>query len=108
MMEVVDVLLCVFATLGLTELVRHDVRVLTFIEWAKEKWPSSRIVKFVTELQSCGFCLSHWAAAISIALLFVPYGKLFHVFFAVTRLANILNDALHKFSRTPNRKQQND
>jgi len=93
----------VFGVLGLTELIRHDVRLNEIlIRW--ESGIRSKFSNFWFSLLICGFCLSHWTTGAILLLWFlVPYGEFAVIFFAVVRLANLINDIFHRYSRSPDR-----
>jgi len=51
---------------------------------------------------NCAFCLSHWAVAVGIGLMFCgPVGLWLLVWLAGIRTANLINDCLRPFCRTP-------
>jgi len=53
----------------------------------------------------CPFCLSHWISALIVVLLGLsllsPVFLLIPLWLAVTRVANVLNDVFHPYTRTP-------
>lgn len=61
---------------------------------------------FVRDLAGCMFCLSTWVGAVAIVLwtLEILWLRLLLCAFAVTRLANLMNDLSHPFNRTYDRK----
>lgn len=70
--------------------------------------------EFFCDLFLCPFCLSHWIALVMTLLTlqyftqridptFSEWSMVIVYAFAVTRLANVFNDTLHKWCRTPGR-----
>lgn len=77
-----------------------------FAPWREKAtdWSSKRGVrKFVGDLLRCPFCLAHWTCGLAIAgLWFLPPAATWPIYaLAATRLAQILNDVLHPWTRSP-------
>ena len=101
-----QVVLAAVSTCQLTETFRHGA-----IFSRARAWVESR-GQFWDELVNCGFCFSHWAAAIAILLLsghwlISPLGLAIDPFLAIMvwltaiRGANLLNDFTKTWSRSP-------
>lgn len=80
-------------------------------EW-RLRWNTT--ANFTSRLMRCGFCLSHWTAAVVFLLFFSPvlvFGQsrvteLFMVpayILAITRLSNLISDLSHAYRRSPPR-----
>lgn len=97
-MLLVDLIIIAMGTWGLTELLRHDHRLVTILE----RWETLNKYPWTRTVWKCGFCLSHWAAIASLLLYYaVPLGFTVVMMLGATRIANCLNDVFHRFSRTP-------
>jgi len=109
---------CVFiaglAGSQLTEVTNHSKIAFPIQKWASETAGKGGLRGFVAALVSCPFCFSHWAcggvmllllgaAAVTMyadpwiapVLAFVPFAL------AATRVANLSNDVLYDYLRTP-------
>lgn len=97
------------AATHLVEVVHHGSIFRRLRSWArrnktdKEKGPVRR---WLGELISCPFCLSHWAGAAVVilvvgAVLLSPYVSLPVWWLALVRLANLINDVTKPISRSP-------
>jgi len=106
-MTFTDLLIGVGATSALVELLRHDGRLAELRTWA------ATAESFWARALACPFCASHWAAIITACGLVLPYtlsgSWIFLPTYAVavalafTRYANLLSDATHGLSRSPQR-----
>ena len=106
-MVLFDFMLVALCACQLTEVVRHGSIFAPTRAYLEAK------SDFLSKLISCGFCFSHWAAAVSICLLGLHYSwvkvpvvpvDIFYgilLWLAATRVANLLNDFTKPWSRTP-------
>jgi hypothetical protein len=62
---------------------------------------------FIESLTTCPFCLSVWVAGATILLQHTPLWPI-NAILVVSRLANLANDATCRFTRTPNRFDEED
>ena len=101
MERLVDLVLLALAVAHAIEVWRHGK---IFADW--RAWLEIEpLGEFVTSLMLCMFCLSLWVATILLLFYAVPYVGPFVVWsLAVTRLANLINDATHSVCRTPKQK----
>ena len=100
-MTAISFLILCLGSWGLTELLRHDHRIKELaLAGLEEDTPLGR---FFYQVQSCGFCLSHWAAIICVIVWQIPFCWWLVTIFAVVRVSNVLNDVTTKISRTPNK-----
>lgn len=101
-----QIVLAAVSACQLTETFRHGSILARFRAWLESRGP------FWEELVGCGFCFSHWAAAIAVLLLlghnlmdsagftYNPF-LLTLVWLVVIRGANLLNDMTRQWSRSP-------
>ena len=89
---------------GMVEWLRHDIRVIDLIE--RLATHQNRISQFVVRVYRCGFCLSHWVAGLCLVCMFIPLGWILPSFFAVVRVANLLNDLTYAFNRSPHKRNK--
>lgn len=99
-MSLTDLALVILATCGITELARHA----TFVQHFRARIESMESSPaWLRTLLACGFCLSHWCAILAVVLLFCggPIGYALLVGFAAVRGANLINDVMKRFNRSP-------
>ena len=85
-MNLVDLLICVFAAAGLADLLLKDKR-LDRIKY----WIETREVPILKDLVNCRFCLTHWtAAAVVVAALYGCSGLLGYVVYPVLFLLAVV------------------
>lgn len=101
-----DVFVAVLATWQIIEIWHHSL-LFSGLRARVELWGNK-----LGELLGCPFCLSPWVALLSVSVLLLPCWleitgwhvitlRLIWYAFAVSRLANLGNDALHTLCRTP-------
>lgn len=101
-----QLVLVIVSACQLTETFRHGSIFSRLRAWLENRGP------FWEGLVTCGFCFSHWAAAIAILLfllhnLMLAKGYILNPFFLILlwltaiRGANLLNDLTKKWSRSP-------
>ncbi len=102
----VDLLIGVGAANAIVELLRHDVRLQDLRDWA------DTAESFWAKVLSCGFCSSFHAGLIVAFIMLLPKLLGFPLWWitycvalalALARYAQILNDVLHSYSRSPGR-----
>jgi len=84
----------------MTEWLRHDERVIDFMERYKTRVGRPDLL---CRVYACGFCLSHWVGGICLVCALMPVLWLLPAFFAVVRLANTFNDITSKFNKSPHK-----
>jgi hypothetical protein len=98
-----DLIIAVLATMAMTEVLLHDHRLDTVKLVIEVNGPT-----WLNQLVNCGWCLSHWSAAIVTACVFLPdlvtasawcYPRYAVIWLAVTRAANISHDVTRKFTK---------
>jgi hypothetical protein len=101
-----QLVLAIVSTCQLTETFRHSSLLRGLRAWVESRGP------FWEELVGCGFCFSHWAAAIAVLLLsghwivssaglaFSPF-LVIMLWLSAIRGANLLNDLTKQWSRSP-------
>jgi len=101
-----QLILVVLAAWHLTEVIRHGSLFSSFRAWIESRG------SFWSELIDCGFCFSHWPAAVVVVLfaghlVISSWGWelnplfLLLLWLATVRLSNLLNDTTKKWNRTP-------
>lgn len=103
-MDFSNLVIAVTCAGGLAEVIRHGS---IFEEWRSRHETANTRLK---PLLMCGFCFSHWSAAITVVLM-TPWivwpgrwwaypGYLTAIWFSVTRLSNLVNDLSYRYNRT--------
>lgn len=102
-----QIVMVLLAACQITEVVRHGA----LFQSARARIES--LGPFFSDAINCGFCFSHWAAALATLLLvghhlirpILPVDPFLCalVWLSTTRGANLLNDLTRKWSRTPRR-----
>lgn len=105
----------------LVELIRHsDLEPFEYLRDLSERASSTTGIwrLFLTPLRAvaCPFCISHWTALGLVLIIFIQNKTSWNtnlinigitdsliLTLAISALSNILNDLIHRFSRTPNR-----
>lgn len=112
----VNVFIAGLAGAQLTEVMNHSTIALPIRKWALEAARKSGLRGFFGSLISCAFCFSHWACLFMLMLLSAaaiiacaPSWSAWSVLalrlvpftFAAVRIANLSNDVLYAYLRTP-------
>lgn len=113
----VNVLIAGLAGSQLTEVMNHSMIALPIRRWALEAAGKGGLRGFLGSLVSCAFCFSHWACGSFMLLLLIAAAvtvyaspqlawvslvlQLVPFVFAAVRIANLSNDVLYGYLRTP-------
>jgi hypothetical protein len=97
-----DLLIVALAVWQIVEILHHSE---LFVEL--RAWTESGITIFDRIVQ-CPWCLSVHVGLWAFILFHIPVLKLAIYAFAVSRLANVLNDLTHSFCRTPRQEVSDD
>lgn len=110
MLVIGDLIVAALATGAIVEGLRHG----SLLSDLRVAWETTST--FTSRLLRCGFCSSYWAGAVAAVLVgphmvfpdFWPFTFFYCVAvgLAAVRLANIINDLVHRFSRSPQRDEE--